>query len=430
MTIEQLTKKKTEGKVLTKKEIEYFVNGFCKDEISNQQATDFLRAVYNNGMNIAETTDLTISMAHSGKIIDLSDVGDCIDKHSTGGVSDTTTLVIVPLLASLGVKVAKMSGHKLGWTGGTADKIEVFDGYDNYITTDNFKHNIKQIGASIITQSDETAIADKKIYALRDQTGLVDNISLIASSIMSKKIACGAKYLILDVKYGDGAFMKSFRQAKQLAKVMCKIGNKAGIKTCAIISNMNEPLSNYIGNNLEVYSALEVLNGKENNLSKLCYYLTAAGLKLCEKVDSIEQGIELAKQNIKNKKALEKLKQIVLAQNGSVEIIEKYDTLLKSNYSVDIKAKKSGYLSKVHCKALGDLVHQIAEMENNKQDKNYCGIVLEKEKNDYVKKNDILATIHFASDIKPKKIIESIENCFEITNKKGKTFELVKEIIF
>ena len=430
MNIIDLINKKNNKGILTKREIEFFVKGFSCDEISKEDATKFLTAIYNNGLNLTETTNLTLSMARSGDIIDLTDVGDCVDKHSTGGVSDTTTLVIVPLLASLGVKVAKMSGRSLGWTGGTADKVEVFDGYNNDLSVEEFKNNINKIGACLISQSDKLAVADKKIYKLRDETGLVDNISLIASSIMSKKIACGAKILLLDVKYGNGAFMQKFQDAKKLAKTMVKIGNKAGIKTSAVISNMNEPLSNYIGNNLEVYSAIEVLNGKDNNLSKLSKIIVATILKNIGKVETIEEGINLASENLKNKKALKKFEQIIKYQGGNIYKLTNSEILLHSEKCVEIKATKTGYISKILCKKLGDCVHKVCYLEEDKNAKNMVGLKLLKSKNDYILKGETIAVLNYYKAKDLKKIIKEIKAAFVISKNKGKEFDLVKEIIF
>lgn len=430
MNLNQIIDKKNNKEKLTTKEIEYLVNGFSKDEISKLDATKFIKAVYENGLDEKETIDLTRAMAYSGKIIDLSDVGECVDKHSTGGVSDTTTLIIVPVLASLGVKVAKMSGRSLGWTGGTADKVEVFDGYDNYISEKEFKQNLRQIDECLISQSEEIAIADKKIYKLRDETGYVDNIALIASSIMSKKIACGAKILCLDVKYGNGAFMKDFESALQLAKLMCKIGKSFDIKTSAVISNMNEPLSKYIGNNLEVYSALKVLNGEENNLSTLSKNIVATILKSIHKVESLEEGISLATNSIKSKSALEKFKQLILSQHGSIYKVENYEVLAKCQNTLPIYATSEGYISKINARELGNAVHDLCKLYDEKDDKNQCGLVLNKQKNEYVKLGELIATIHYSSDKDLSKIVEKINSCFTITKEKGENFELIKEIIF
>lgn len=429
MDILEIIKKKQQKQTLLKEEIEFFVNGFVHNIITKEQATEFIKAVYENGLNKQETVDLTRAMAFSGEVVDLSSVGECVDKHSTGGVSDTTTLIIVPTLASLGVKVAKMSGRSLGWTGGTADKIEVFDGYDNYIKEDEFKQNLVKINECLISQSDNIAIADKKIYALRDETGYVDNIPLIASSIMSKKIACGAKVLCLDVKYGNGAFMKDFESARQLATLMCEIGKSFGIKTTAVISNMNEPLSSYIGNNLEVYSALQVLKGAENNLSKLSKTIVATILVSMNKCDSIEQGIKLATESIDSGKAVDKFKQLILAQHGDDSKVDNDERLLECKNSYKIYAKTSGYLSSINARELGNLVHKICKLYVTKNDKNMCGIILQKQKNDYVNSGDLLAIVNLAGDENIYDILRDISNCLTLSNSKGEEFELVKEII-
>lgn len=430
MDIKELTNKKNAKQVLSQQEIQFFVDGYVNGKILEEEAVEFVRAIYNNGLNIEETSNLTMSMAKSGDMVDLSDVGECVDKHSTGGVSDTTTLVIVPILASLGIKVAKMSGRSLGWTGGTADKVEVFDGYDNYIPEQEFKNNIKEIGACLISQSDKVAVADKKIYALRDRTGLVDNIALIASSIMSKKIACGAKILLLDVKYGNGAFMENFEDAKKLATVMCNIGNNVGIKTCAVISNMNEPLSNYVGNNLEVFSAIETLKGKPSNLLTLSKTIVGTILKICGKAESVKVGMEMAQKAIESGDALNKLKQIVTKQHGSDYKIDHKDVLLNHNQEFNIIASTSGVLSKINCKKLGNAVHKLCALEADKESKNMCGVIIKKDKNQKVNKGDVIATVNYSKAQNVSEIMREIEECFVVSLEQGETFELVKEIVF
>ena len=430
MDIDEIINKKNQGQILSKEEIEFFVTEITESNINKSKAVELIKSIYGNGLNEQETIDLTRAMAYSGKVIDLSDVGECVDKHSTGGVSDTTTLIIVPVLASLDVKVAKMSGRSLGWTGGTADKIEVFDGYNNYLTEQQFKRNLMAINECLISQSEEIAIADKKIYKLRDETGYVDSIPLIASSIMSKKIACGAKILCLDVKYGNGAFMKDYEDAKELANLMCKIGRSFNIKTSAVISNMNEPLSNYIGNNLEVYSAIKVLKGENNNLATLSKTIVATILMSIGKTKSLSEGIKLANHVIKTNQALEKFKQLIISQRGSTEKLENPIILTRSKNEITIESSCEGYLSKINAKELGALVHKLSSLYNNKCDKNQCGLILKKQKNDYVSLNDTLAVVHYASNRNVISIVEEIKNCFEISNQKGEEYELVKEIIY
>src|SRR5574344_1359571 len=347
MDILEIIDKKREGKKLSKEEIQFFVENICSKKIKDYQITSLLMAICTRGLDDEEVFNLTFSMAHSGKIIDMSDIGMCVDKHSTGGVSDTTTLVVVPILASLGVKVAKMSGRSLGFTGGTAEKVEVFKGYQTEIDTQKFKQLITKNGASIVSQSEEFAPADKIIYKLRSDSGTVENIGLIASSIMSKKIACGAKILILDCKTGNGALLKSVRETKKLAVLMRKIGEFAGIKVCAVISSMDQPLTKYIGNNFEVYSSLMALRGEKGDLLKLSTFLASKALILSGRCKTMEKARFLVNDVIENGKALEKLKQIVQSQNGDIKYIDSPDDLLKHKNSFDIFSKKDGYIAKI-----------------------------------------------------------------------------------
>lgn len=428
MGILNIIEKKKNKQQLTKQEIQYFVDSVCNGTIKDYQTTSFLMAVCLNGLSFEETYNLTISMANSGKKIDLSDVGLCFDKHSTGGVSDTTTLVIVPILASLGIKVAKMSGRSLGWTGGTADKMEVFEGYRNDISVDDFKKLIKQNGASIISQQDDLVVADKIIYKLRSESGTVDNISLIASSIMSKKIACGAKFLILDCKFGNGAFMKTKADCKKLAKTMIKIGNRAGLKVVAIVSDMNQPLTNYIGNNVEVYSSIRVLKGETNDLSKLA-------TKIAEIV-ILEQGLvkdrltaqKMIENSITSGMAIEKLKQIVTSQGGKTDVIEDENLLLPKNDCQKVYATTSGFVEGINTAKLGDLQHKLQQKNNVFERQDNVSIILNKRIGDAVKNGEVIAEIYHNSFEQIDEIATNVLACFKIGGKRRK-IKLIEEII-
>lgn len=428
MDILEIIDKKKNGVELSKQEIQFFVDGVCSGLIKDYQTTSFLMAVCLKGMSFNETFNLTMSMAKSGKILDLSEIGDCVDKHSTGGVSDTTTLIVAPVLASLGVKVSKMSGRSLGFTGGTADKMEVFKGYDTEISTETFKQLIKQNNASIISQSSDFALADKIIYNLRSSSGTVENLSLIASSIMSKKIACGAKIIVLDCKYGSGAFMKTKKDSIKLAKLMVEIGKKAGLKVCAVISSMEQPLSSYIGNNFEVFSCLQVLNGEKNDLYKLSCYLCCIALVKSGKCNSLTEAQKLVENNISNGSALQKLKDIVKAQGGSIEVIENPYLLLKSNNSVDIVANTTGYINKINTAGIGTVGHNLQKINGEVKRQDDTGIILSVKLGSYVQAGDKLATMYYNKLANIEDLKTDLLNCFKI-GKKSKLQKLIDCVI-
>ena len=420
MDIIEIINKKKDKKELSAEELQFFVDGVCSGLIKDYQTTSLLMAICLNGLSDKETYNLTMSMAKSGKMLDLTDVGDCLDKHSTGGVSDTTTLVIVPILASLGVKVAKMSGRSLGFTGGTADKMEVFSGYNTEISTERFKELIKQNGASIISQSSEFALADKIIYKLRSDSGTVESMGLIASSIMSKKIACGAKLIILDCKYGSGAFMKTLADCKKLARLMVEIGKRAGIKVCAVLSSMEQPLTKYVGNNFEVYSAIETLCGKESNLSALAKYICVQALLLDGKCGSEKEAQQLVEDAIKSKKALEKLKQIVSAQGGSTSVIENPNLLLNTNKQFDVFSKSSGKVVKIDTEEIGYIGHDLQKKNGVLIRQDNVGIILNVQLGDTVKAGQKLATIYFNDVDDINEIASKLEKCFKLGTKQVK----------
>ena len=428
MNIIDLINKKKNGQKLSQKELQFFIDAVCKKQIKDYQISAMLMAMFLKGLDFDETYNLTISMANSGEVINLDDIGEVVDKHSTGGVSDTTTLVFVPVLASLGVKVAKMSGRSLGWTGGTADKMEVFNGYKTEISSEKFKELIKLNNASIITQSQSLALADKILYKMRSETATVDNMSLIASSIMSKKIASGAKTILLDVKYGSGAFMKTLDEAKTLARMMVEIGKRAGLKVSAVLSNMNQPLTRYIGNNLEVYSAIKVLNGEENNLSNLSKFLCSKILLMTGCCKDFDEANLVVTEAITTKKAINKLKQIVKSQGGSVECLENPEILLPKNNHFDLFSNQSGFLSAIDTTKLGNIAHslQIHNGEIVRQDD--CGIILEKAIGDYVNVGDKLLTVYYNNVDDIEEIKNSLLDLFEFSQQK-QNIELIDSII-
>ena len=319
MNVLEIIAKKRDGKELSKEEIEYFIKEYTKGNITDYQAAALVMAIYINKMTIEETTNLTIAMANSGDILDLSEFGIVVDKHSTGGVGDKIKLILMPIMSALGVPVAKMSGRGLGFTGGTADKLESIPGYKTSLTEEEFKRNVKEIGISLITQTGNLAPADKKIYALRDSISCTDSIPLIASSIMSKKIAAGANKVLLDVTCGNGAFMKKKEDAIELAREMKKIGNLAGKETICIITSMEEPLGLAVGNTIEIIESINALKGNmQQDVKEVVLELGSYMLKLAQKGDNIEENKEKILKCINSNKAYEKFLELVEKQGGDI----------------------------------------------------------------------------------------------------------------
>lgn len=347
MNMYDLILKKRNGGVLSKEEITYIVMGYTEGSIPDYQMSAFLMAVYFQGMNPQETVDLTLAMADSGERLDLSEIqGVKVDKHSTGGVGDKTSLIIGPMLAALDIPVAKMSGRGLGHTGGTIDKLESIEGFQTGLSREQFIHNVNHIKLAIAGQTANLAPADKKIYALRDVTATVDNASLIAASIMSKKLASGADVIVLDVKVGSGAFMQTLEAAEELARTMVSIGNMAGKKTYAIITDMNEPLGEMVGNALEVQEAIQVLRGQgEARLTKVAMTLASYMVLGAGKAETIEKAEEMLQETITSGKALKKFAQFVQAQGGNPDYIYHPEQFPKAEYVEPVYPAKTGYLS-------------------------------------------------------------------------------------
>lgn len=397
MRMYDIIAKKRDNKELSGEEISYFVKGFTSGEIPDYQAAALLMAIYVNGMTDRETALLTMEMANSGDTADMSAVkGVTVDKHSTGGVGDKTTLIIVPIVAALGGKVAKMSGRGLGHTGGTVDKLESIPGFQTELSPEEFFDNVNKIGAAMISQSGNLAPADKKIYALRDVTATVSSIPLIASSIMSKKIASGSDCIVLDVKYGSGAFMKNIEDAKELARQMVDVGRACGRKVSAVLSNMDTPLGFAVGNSLEVIEAVKVLKGEQkDDLYDICIELAANMLTLS--IDKpIDECRELAKGAIEDGSAFEKLKEIVKAQGGETAVLDDTELFEKAKYSFEITAEESGYISRLDSEKIGISSVILGAGREYKGDKidHSAGILLKKKTGDFVNKGDILAVMY------------------------------------
>ncbi len=397
MHIIDIIVKKRNKIALSKEEIFFVVNGYTNKEIPDYQMSSLLMAIFLNGMNDEETFYLTEAMLESGdKLSYPKELGVIVDKHSTGGIGDKTTLIIAPIVASLGLKMAKMSGKGLGFTGGTIDKLQSIDNFKVSLTDEEFNKNLKDVGAVLIYQKGNLTPADKMMYALRDVTGTVESIPLIASSIMSKKLAAGADVIVLDVKVGTGAFMKNISDAKKLAELMVKIGKHFNRKVVALLTNMDAPLGNNIGNKLEVQEALSILNGEEeNDLSKLSIELASYIVSLAKKIE-IDEASKLVKEVIKNKKAFLKLKEIIINQGGIYESILTNDVKDK----VDVLSVSDGYIKNIDAEKIGRASMLLGSGRETLDDKiDYeVGIVLNKHKGEYVSKGESLLTMYVNKD--------------------------------
>jgi pyrimidine-nucleoside phosphorylase len=398
MRMVDLIEKKRDGHALTKEEIQFIIEGYTKGDIPDYQMSAFAMAVFFRGMTEEETAALTMAMVHSGDMIDLSNIeGIKVDKHSTGGVGDTTTLVLGPLVASVGVPVAKMSGRGLGHTGGTIDKLESVPGFHVEIDNDEFIRLVNQNKIAVIGQTGNLTPADKKLYALRDVTATVNSIPLIASSIMSKKIAAGADAIVLDVKTGAGAFMKDLDGAKQLAKAMVEIGKRVGRRTMAIISDMSQPLGFAIGNALEVKEAIDTLKGEgPKDLEELCLTLGSHMVYLAEKAASLEEARAMLEQAMKDGSALETFKTFLSAQGGDASVVDDPSKLPQAKYQFELEAKEDGYVSEIVADEIGTAAMLLGAGRATKESTIdlAVGLVLRKKVGDQVKKGDSLVTIH------------------------------------
>ena len=412
-----LIEKKQKNETMTTDEIKTMIQSYTKDEIPEYQMSAMLMAIYFNGLSKEELRDLTLAMAESGDEIDLSAIeGIKVDKHSTGGVGDTTTLVLAPLVASVGVPVAKMSGRGLGHTGGTLDKLESIEGFHIEITEEEFIDLVNKNQLAVIGQTGNITPADKKIYALRDVTGTVGSIPLIASSIMSKKIASGADAIVLDVKTGSGAFMKDVQAAEELAETMVQIGNSVGRDTMAVISDMNQPLGEAIGNALEVQEAIDTLKGEgPEDLTELCLVLGSQMAYLGGVASSLEEAREMLEENIKNGKALEKFKTFIEAQGGNPEVVDRPEELLpQAEFKIEVQADEAGVISKINADELGVAAMLLgAGRETMESELDLAaGLMLHKKIGDAVEVGETMVTIYSnKEDVETsiKKIKENIE---------------------
>lgn len=415
MRMYDIIKNKRDGGKLSKEEIDFFVKGYTAGEIPDYQASALCMAIYFRGMDDEETTNLTLGIAASGDKVDLSGInGVKVDKHSTGGVGDKTSLIIAPIVASYGVKVAKMSGRGLGHTGGTIDKLEAIDGYQTSIDKKEFFRIVNEVGVSIIGQSGNLAPADKKLYALRDVTATVDSLPLIVSSIMGKKLAAGADCILLDVKTGSGGFMKTLEDSTKLAKSMVEIGHLAGKKVISLITDMDVPLGKAIGNSLEVIEAVETLKGEgPEDLTEICIDIAANMLYMAGK-GTVKECEALAKKAIADGSALQTLVKMVHAQGGNEKLLLDTSLFKKAAYDYEVKAPRTGYIEHVDTESYGMASLALGAGRAKKEDPiDYsAGITLEKKTGDFVKEGDIIAVLHTN---KPESVKEAEERILKAT---------------
>ncbi len=433
MTILDIIEKKRDKKELSKEEIEFFVNGYTKGEITDYQAAALVMAIFIQGMTDKETANLTIAMANSGEVLDLSKLNKIIvDKHSTGGVGDKISLILLPLVASCGVAVAKMSGRGLGFTGGTVDKLESIPGYRTDITINKFIENVENIGISMISQTLNLAPADKKLYALRDSISCVESIPLIASSIMSKKIASGAQKIVLDVTVGNGAFMKNLHDAEKLAKEMISIGKLANRETVCVLTKMQEPLGYNVGNSLEVKEAIEALKGKmAEDVKDVVLELGAYMLLLAGEAESIDKAKNLLTENLQNGKAYSKFMELVKTQGGDVTYLEYLENFEESKYVEPIYSEKPGYIYSINAKEIGKLACSLGAGRVRKEDKidSTVGVSLLKKVGDYVTKDEELAYLHVNNLEQLESAKERIKQIIKIREDKAEKLDTIIKVI-
>ena len=433
MRMYDLIMKKRNGGTLSRDEIFFMIEGYTKGNIPDYQMSAMMMAIYFNGMNEKETAALTMAMAESGDQLDLSGIqGIKVDKHSTGGVGDKTSLALTPMVSACGVKIAKMSGRGLGHTGGTIDKLESFQGFSTSLSEEAFIDQVNRIGISIIGQTKNLAPADKKLYALRDVTATVDNMSLIASSIMSKKLAAGADAIVLDVKTGSGAFMKEEADAMLLAGEMMTIGKNAGRKMMAVISDMDQPLGNAVGNALEVKEAIETLKGHgPADFTELCMTLGSCMLMVAEIAENEQQAREMLKEAVDSEKALDKLAELVEAQGGDKRMVYETDLLPKASSITPLLSEKDGYVEKIQCDEVGICSLILGGGRETKESTIdlSVGIVLTKKVGSHVKAGEPLAYIHSNEEAKRLACEERLRKAFHIGDKVKKEGAIIHQIL-
>lgn len=433
MNMVELIQKKKEGQALSRQELEYFIQGVSGDTIPDYQTSALLMAICFQGLDKEETFALTAAMLASGDVIDLSSLpGVKVDKHSTGGVGDKTSLIAAPLAAACGVTVAKMSGRGLGFSGGTVDKLESIPGFRVQLSEEEFIAVVKESGMAIIGQTVDVAPADKKLYALRDVTATVDNVSLIAASIMSKKLASGSQAIVLDVKCGSGAFMKTEQAARELGALMVEIGKNAGKKTVALITDMDQPLGRAVGNSLEVIEACRTLQGDgPPDLQELC--LALAGHMICAggKAETPEEGRKMAREALLSGAAFRTLRRFVKAQGGDVSVLADPSLFKEALHSVTCTAKNSGYVTQIDAGRIGLASQHLGAGRKAKEDRIdlSAGLVLRKKAGDPVEKGDVLAILYADDPEKLRQGAEEAESAFCITREKPEPRPLIRAVL-
>lgn len=419
MRMVDIITKKRDGHELSDEEITFFVNGYVDKKIPDYQVSALLMAIVFKGMNHREIVTLTDRMEHSGDVMDLSSIkGVKVDKHSTGGVGDKTSIALGPMVAACGAKLAKMSGRGLGHTGGTLDKLESIPGMQVFVSEEHFINQVNDIGLAIIGQTGTLVPADKKLYALRDVTGTVESTPLIASSVMSKKLASGSDCILLDVKFGNGAFMKNAKDAEELAKIMCQIGNALGRDTRAVLTDMEQPLGHAVGNALEIKEAIATLHGNgPKDFTDLCLRSGAIMLEQAKIVNSEEEGMKMLQKSIEDGSAFEKLKQMVKAQGGDVSYIEHPEKFPLAKNIIEVKASKSGYIKRIVALEIGESAMRLGAGRETFDDviDMSAGIVLNKKVGDKVEKGETLCVVHSNKD-NVESILKDIENSFVIVD--------------
>ncbi|HBF68292.1 MAG TPA: pyrimidine-nucleoside phosphorylase [Firmicutes bacterium] len=419
MRMVDIITKKRDGHELSDEEISFFIKGYVDGKIPDYQVSALLMAIVFKGMRPREIVTLTDRMEHSGDVMDLSSIkGVKVDKHSTGGVGDKTSIALGPMVAACGAKLAKMSGRGLGHTGGTLDKLESIPGMKVFVSEEHFIKQVNDIGLAIIGQTASLVPADKKLYALRDVTGTVESTPLIASSVMSKKLASGSDCILLDVKFGNGAFMKNAKSAEELAKIMCKIGNALGRDTRAVLTDMDQPLGHAVGNALEIKEAIATLHGQgPKDFTDLCLRSGAIMLEQAKIVKSEEEGMEMLQKSIDDGSAFEKLKAMVKAQGGDVSYIEHPEKFPLAKHIVEVKANKDGYIKQIVALEIGESAMRLGAGRETFDDviDMSAGIVLNKKVGDKVNKGDVLCVVHTNKE-NFDSILKDIENSFIIVD--------------
>ena len=433
MRIVDLIEKKKKGLKHTREEIEFIIDSLMNGTAADYQISAWLMAVYFNGMDIEETTHLTRAMINSGEILDLSMISDnIIDKHSTGGVGDKITIILIPILQALGVPIVKLSGRGLGFTGGTIDKLESIPNFNCALPMEEILKQVKEIGAAIASQTAKLAPADGKLYALRDVTATVDSMPLIASSVVSKKIASGANNIILDVKYGSGAFMKTAEEAKQLSELMVQVGKNLGKKITAVVSAMNEPLGRAVGNSVEIVETIEFLKGNTSkDLEEITYKLASLSVLKMDMANSEDEAVQMIKKVVEDGSALEKFRVLIEKQGGNSNIIDDYTLLPNAAQIVTINATESGYVESIDALCIAKASKILGAGRDKKTDDiDYSvGVYLNKKTGDFVQIGDTLATLYVNADNNLSTAEILVKNAFEVKSEQPEYKSLIYAVI-